>query len=632
VSHKTGNGAPDRPLGGIATILVEEQLLREEQVRYALRIQSRLKPPRPLLQVLKELGYVDDAGIRSALASRRLDVRVGELLVELGVVSEDDLAQALRIQGEDPASKARLGDVLLEHGFVEERALYETLAYQLGYEFLEPRSADIPAQLVERAPPAWCRSHRFLPLRREGEQVVVAFADPTDRDALEAAAQVFGREAVRPVLATPSAIDETWQRRLEARAEARTGELPEDQAADRIVDEILHAAIERDASDIHIEPSADRLRIRLRVDGMLVPLRELPLGRAAAITSRIKVMARADIAERRRHQGGRISYTHEGRDLDLRVSFYVTVHGEKTVLRILNRDLPLLAIEETGMPPRILERFIEDALERPSGVVLVTGPTGSGKTTTLYSCVHHINSPDTAIITAEDPVEYMIDGIAQCSLNPEIELTFDETLRHIVRQDPDVIVIGEIRDRFSAEAAIQAALTGHKVITTFHTEDTIGGLIRLLNMNIEAFLVSSTVVSVLAQRLLRRVCEDCAVPYEPTAADLRRLGYVGGQLEGAQMRIGRGCSRCSRTGHKGRLAVFELLVLGEEIRDAILEHRTSHEIRRISRQSNGMVSLLEDGIVKAARGLTTVREIVRMLPRLDKPRPLPELRRLVGDA
>ena len=451
--------------------------------------------------------------------------------------------------------------------------------------------------------------------------------DPLDAESLAAAHQVYGEGAVELAVVAPSALAATWKG-LERGSKAATAD--EEGATVRLVDEMLEEAIRNDVSDIHIEPGERKLRIRFRQDGVLVPYRDLPMARNAAFVSRIKVLAHANIAERRRHQGGRFTYKTSEHELDLRVSFYVTVHGEKVVLRLLNRSLPLLPIEDVGMPSRIRERFIEDALDRPSGVILVTGPTGSGKTTTLYSAINHIKNDETAIITAEDPVEYVIDGIAQCSLNPEIDLDYKETLRHIVRQDPDVIVIGEIRDQWSAETAIQAALTGHKVVSTFHTEDSIGGLVRLLNMNIEAFLISSTVVSILAQRLLRRICGECSVPYEPSAADLRRLGYVSGEFEGAEMRTGRGCEACRNTGYKGRIAIFELLVLEEAVRDAILEHKTSHEIRRISRESSGLVSLFEDGIVKAAAGMTSIREMTRMIPRLDKPRPLPELRRLVG--
>ena len=279
----------------------------------------------------------------------------------------------------------------------------------------------------------------------------------------------------------------------------------------------------------------------------------------------------------------------------------------------------------------MLKRFKEEALYLPSGVILITGPTGSGKTTTVYSCINHINNPSTSIITAEDPVEYIIEGISQCSINPRINLTFEETLRHIVRQDPDVIVIGEIRDQFSAEIAVQAALTGHKVITTFHTEDSIGGLIRLLNMNIEGFLISSTVISVMAQRLLRRICPSCEEPYQPNLEVLNRIGYQPNDAFGANFRKGKGCKKCQFTGYKGRIGVYELLVLDESVRDAIIGRKTSHEIRMISLENTGIVTLLEDGIFKASLGLTTIDEVLRCLPKLNKPRQLIELRRLLGE-
>jgi type IV pilus assembly protein PilB len=291
----------------------------------------------------------------------------------------------------------------------------------------------------------------------------------------------------------------------------------------------------------------------------------------------------------------------------------------------------VLNLDEVGMLPRMLKRFREDVLDRPSGVMITTGPTGSGKTTTVYSCINYIKNPYTSIITAEDPVEYIIDGIAQCPINPTINLTYEEALRHIVRQDPDVIVIGEIRDNFSAQIAVQAALTGHKVLTTFHTEDSIGGIIRLLNMDIEAFLISSTVVSVVAQRLVRKVCPKCSIPYQPKAGELQRLGLETKEILGTEFRKGQGCPHCRYSGYKGRVAVFEVLILDENVRNAILERKTSHEIRVIAMESNGLTTLLEDGIMKGIAGLTTPEELLRCLPRLIKPRPLEKLRRLLGE-
>ncbi|RME34356.1 MAG: type II/IV secretion system protein, partial [Deltaproteobacteria bacterium] len=400
-----------------------------------------------------------------------------------------------------------------------------------------------------------------------------------------------------------------------------------------LINKLLDEAVAQKASDIHIEPMKDRLRVRFRCDGVLLQYQTYSLDIAAPMVSRLKVMARADIAEKRRHQDGRILFESPstGRTLDLRVSFYVTIYGEKVVLRLLNQKGELLDLKDIGMAPKMLERFRYDALDLPSGVLIVTGPTGSGKTTTLYGCVNYLNDMETSIITAEDPVEYIVDGISQCSINPKIGVTFEETLRHIVRQDPDVIVLGEIRDHFSAETAIQAALTGHKVLTTFHTEDSIGGLLRLMNMEIEAFLISSTVVCVLAQRLLRKVCPDCAEPHVVTPVELRRMGYRPEELAGAEFLAGRGCPRCRFTGHRGRVGIFELLILNEQVKDAILQRKTSYEIRRISVETSGLVTLFEDGLVKAARGLVSLQEVMRHLPRLGKPRSLPELRRMLGE-
>jgi type IV pilus assembly protein PilB len=282
------------------------------------------------------------------------------------------------------------------------------------------------------------------------------------------------------------------------------------------------------------------------------------------------------------------------------------------------------------MYPKMLDRFKFDALDVPCGIVLATGPTGSGKTTTLYSSIHYLENVNTSIITIEDPVEHLIDGVAQCSMDPKINLTIEESLKHVAGQDPDIIVIGEIRDRFSAETCIQASLTGHKVLSAFHAEDSIGGLIRLLNMNVEAFLISSTVICVVAQRLLRKVCPTCSEDYTPQSVDIRRLGYSVNDIKGASFKAGRGCSECRFTGYKGRVGVFELLVLNEPVKDAILNKKTSCDIRRISTETSGLITLLEDGIVKAANGVTTIQEVFRSLPRAGKPRPVLELSRLLG--
>jgi type IV pilus assembly protein PilB len=478
----------------------------------------------------------------------------------------------------------------------------------------------------------WKKLTHFLPIRTENDHALIAFADPLDQRARQDAARLFGPDLV-PLIASKRAIREALEsyKRNSQNLLAPVVQTDEASLVVERVNTMLVDALQARASDIHIEPMKDQVRIRFRCDGVLGIYQILDKKIAPTLTNRIKIMGKADIAERRHHQDGHIDFEDPktGRQIDVRVSIYITVYGEKIVLRLLRRA-QLVPLDEIGMFPRTLSRFYDDALDLPSGIIMITGPTGTGKTTTLYSCVNYLNSIDRCITTVEDPVEYVIEGIAQCSLNPKIEVTFETTLPYIMRQDPDVIVLGEIRDRYSAEAAIQAALTGHKVLTTFHTEDTIGGLLRLMNMDIETFLISSTVVSVLAQRLLRRICPYCAEPYQPNSTEMQRLGYKRQDLEGTVFKKGRGCTECRHTGYRGRVGVFELLVLNTMVKDAILQKCTSHEIRRISLETSGMVTLLEDGLAKAAKGETTLAEIFRFLPRLDRPRSLAEIKRLEG--
>lgn len=612
-------------IGVIPGLLANDGIITKEQLAYAIRVNGKLTTPQTLLDTLQELGLVSQEQLQTTLRKNQLSIRLGDLLVELGYLKASDLQQALGIQKESQGHR-RLGEVLVESGLIEERKLLETLSYQMGYPLIDPDFVRIDKSLLGHLPLNICKQHNVLPLYRQKDQVVVTFADPTDPTARD----VVAANIPSYILAICS--KNSLQEAFVAIENAGQAVAADDSTIIGMINVLFEDAIEESASDIHIEPLKDRLRIRFRRDGVMSQHKDYPKEIAPQLVTRIKVMAKADIAEKRRHQDGRILFTSrkQGLNLDMRVSFYITVYGEKVVLKLLNNKGSLLDIKEIGMAPRMLEHFIYDALEVPTGVMIVTGPTGSGKTTTMYSCVNYLNNINTSIITVEDPVEYLIDGISQCSINPKIGVTFEESLRHIVRQDPDVIVLGEIRDQFSAETAIQAALTGHKVLTTFHTEDSIGGLIRLLNMNIEAFLISSTVVCIVAQRLLRRVCPDCSEPYTPTPLDLSRLGVSSSEMSGAEFRIGRGCKNCRFSGYRGRVAVFELLVMNEMVKNAILEHKSSYEIRKISVETSGMVTLMEDGIVKGARGLISMHEIITDLPRLGKPRPLHELRRILG--
>ena len=611
--------------GELIDILINEGLLTEKQAIHASRLREKLVRPKPLLEIVKELGYVTDAQVTAAIRKNKLSMRIGSLLVELGLITEADLEAAFQIQRTSKTPQ-KLGEVLVSNNFIKEIKLLEALSLQLGYPFVDPRFSGLDISLLHQIPSTYRAKGTYVPIERQEHQVVVAFANPLDLDELEEARTIFP-EGILPAIATREAIRESYQRFERG---AQTKDSSGEDSATGIVERIILDAIDLDVSDIHMEPLPDRLRIRFRRDGVLEPYKEFPRELIPNISSRIKIMCKADIAEKRRHQGGRILFEHQGGELDMRASFYVTIHGEAIVLRLLNRQGSLIDITAIGMYPKILKRFLDNALSRPSGVVIITGPTGSGKTTTVYSCIHHLNTPLLSIITAEEPVEYVIPGISQCSIDPKINLTFEETLRHIVRQDPDVILIGEIRDNYSADVAVQAALTGHKVLTTFHTEDSIGGLIRLMNMDIEAFLISSTVVSVVAQRLLRRVCPECAQPHKPSPGELQFFGYTQAMVQGASFRKGAGCPHCRYTGYRGRVAVFELLILEEMVRNAILERRTSFDIRKIALENTGLVTLFEEGLVKAAEGVTTLDEVIRCLPLVLKPRPLEETRRLLG--
>jgi type IV pilus assembly protein PilB len=619
---------PPPGLGQIVTFLLQEGVLPQKQLEYAVRIRSKLEAPRPLLEVLKDLKYIVDDQINQAIRTHREDLRLDTLLLELGLIREEDLDSARKIRAEEN-SRRNLREILTAHHLLAESKIIDALCQRLGFPYIEPEFSKIDRQLFSRAPIEIYEKHNAVPIRADGKEIVIAFSDPLDLLSLAEFKKFFG-DKIQPAVAILESIQSTIKQSKE-KSPARHFTPADDESVVHIVDSLILAAVqEGDISDIHIEPMSDRLRVRFRQDGVLVNFRDYPAEIIPALSTRLKVMCKADIAEKRRHQGGRLFFEQNGRKLDIRISFYAAIHGENIVMRLLNRMSSSLNLGDVGMSPRMLKRFREDVLDRPSGIMIITGPTGSGKTTTVYSCINYIKNPQTSIITAEDPVEYIIDGITQCSINPAINLTYEETLRHIVRQDPDVIVIGEIRDAFSAQVAVQAALTGHKVLTTFHTEDSIGGLVRLLNLDIEAFLISSTVVCVVAQRLLRRVCSSCGAPHQPRAEELQRLGMDPKDLIGAEFRKGAGCAKCRHTGYKGRVAIFEMLVLDEMVRNAILARQMSQEIRMIAMESNGLTTLLEDGIVKAADGLTTLEELTRCLPRLSPPRPLPRLRRILG--
>jgi len=549
---------------------------------------------------------------------------LGEILVQERFTTPDMIAQALvraKTTGE------RLGEALVALGALSLADVLRALALQQHVPFLSRDELPSPLPLVKNLSSKYLRQYTICPVSVEGSVLTVATADPLNpvvADDLRQATGLSVRLVVSPPEAITEAIDRTYdgtatplQRIVEGMEdEGGAGEEDVNQLRDmafeapvvRLVNLLVENAIEAGASDIHIEPFEDTLRVRYRIDGILFDQESPPRRLQAAVTSRIKLMAEMNIAERRLPQDGRIRVTLHGKRVDIRVSTMPTVHGESIVMRLLDRGSVFLPLEKLGFGARTLERF-GALIRRPHGIVLVTGPTGSGKTTTLYAALDKINSSDRKIITVEDPVEYQLKGVNQIPVKPKIGLTFATGLRHIVRQDPDVILIGEIRDLETAEIAIQASLTGHLVFSTLHTNDAPGAITRLQDMGVEPYLVASVLEGVLAQRLVRRICAACRVPDAPSPADLGALGIQGA----AEVRLwrGRGCDECRGTGYRGRTGIYELFRLTEDARSLILRRAPVREIRRAALDA-GMVTLRLDGWAKACEGVTTVEEVLRV--------------------
>jgi general secretion pathway protein E len=552
---------------------------------------------RPLGEILIAAGLTTSEMVAAALArADKTGEPVGEALVALGAVSTENVLQGIALQ------------------------------YNLPYLFRGELPSVLP--VLKAVSPKYLRHYTVCPVSVDDGVLTVATADPLNPLIVDDLRQSTGldvRIVVSPAAAIIEAIDRTYdgaatplQRIVDGvenegvvDAENDVNHL-RDMAFEapvvRLVNLLVENAITAQASDIHIEPFEDTLRIRYRIDGILYDQEAPPRRLQAAVTSRIKIMAEMNIAERRLPQDGRIRVTLDGRRVDIRVSTIPTVHGESIVMRLLDRSSVFLPLERLGFSPDTLRRF-EGLIKRPHGILLVTGPTGSGKTTTLYGALDKINSPDRKIITVEDPVEYQLKGVNQIPVKSKIGLTFATGLRHIVRQDPDVILVGEIRDRETAEISIQAALTGHLVFSTLHTNDAPGAITRLQDMGVDSYLVASVLEGVLAQRLVRRICSACRTPERPSRADLDALDVKAPR--DIVLYRGRGCDECRGTGYRGRSGIYELFAVTEEIRSLILRRASSNEIRRRAVDA-GMITLRMDGWIRAREGITTVEEVLRV--------------------
>jgi general secretion pathway protein E len=554
---------------------------------------------------------------------------LGEILQEISELAQEHLDHGLEIQKE---KGGRIGEILLHQKYIQETDLAKALSMQLDLEFLPTLPTDIDTNFTEQIPIQFLKKFKMIPMAGEDSNAVVV-NDPFMYQAQDELCQLLEWDNAKTVVAPLSAILNTINFSYDISRDsaeeviqdlhddpdsiiseiAETGDLLDDTSAApviKLVNLMFSQAIRAGASDIHIEPFKNRVAVRQRIDGILYDMFTPPSHIQAALVSRIKVMAKLNIAEKRLPQDGRTEIRIADKHVDVRVSTLPTSFGERVVLRLLDKSSVLLKLTDLGMTPERLKLF-DNLIHAAHGILLVTGPTGSGKTTTLYGALSTINNTDINIITVEDPVEYQMEGIGQVQVNPKINLTFANGLRSIVRQDPDVILVGEIRDLDTAEIAIQAALTGHLVFSTLHTNDSSSAVTRLIDMGIEPFLVTSSVNAILAQRLIRRLCKGCREPFEPDEESLNSIGITKDMLANRTIYRNKGCSSCQQTGYKGREGIFELMVVDDEMQSLILKTSDANAIKKLAVE-HGMLTLRRDGARKVLEGITTIEEVFRV--------------------
>ncbi|MDA0659141.1 MAG: ATPase, T2SS/T4P/T4SS family [Planctomycetota bacterium] len=562
--------------------------------------------------------------------------RIGQILVDLGYITDEQVDMLLEEQRRNPGEL--LGKLAEDMGLISDEQLVMALAEQMGMQVVTLSDTKIPEEILKLVTESMAQLYRVIPLRLEGNRLTVATCDPQNI-AIQDELRTFLGYDIRIVIATEreikAAVDKYYSEQqetfegivsglsedneLQKAAESIAGGGPIDlTSAEALADSapvrkllnmVLLMAIKEHASDIHFEPFEEEFRIRIKADGVLFEMVPPPRHLAFAITTRIKVMANLDIAERRLPQDGRIELTLQGHPVDLRVSVLPTLFGESVVMRILDRSVVSLDLGKVGMDEGILKDF-RSVMNKPNGIVLVTGPTGSGKTTTLYSALSELNEISEKIITTEDPVEYDIEGIVQIPIDHDIGNTFAQCLRSILRQDPDIILVGEIRDLETAEIAIQASLTGHLVFSTLHTNDAPGTITRLRDMGIATFMITATVEAILAQRLVRRICSKCKEPVEPNTGQLMDLGINPKDAKGKFFYRGKGCDVCNNTGYKGRVGLFEFMLMNDDLREMILKNATTDELRKAA-QKHGMITLRDYGVKFCFEGITSADEIIR---------------------
>jgi type IV pilus assembly protein PilB len=612
----------------IGELLVKEGYLSEKQLKEAITRQNRdleEKTYVPLGEICVKMKYISRADLQQFLKKHRKRIQLGELLVNMGLVSYDEIDRALEMQ---KIEGKRLGQLLVEMGFITESHLINTLSAQLGIPKIIPTAGIVDPAVLKGLSKAFLQRNECLPICRNGDCVTVIMNDPLAEDRIRLLEGIY-KARIEPAMATTEEIQKGIKLVFDdlgmiqtapehskspfkslVITDGATSQQGYEDNTIKVANYIITNAINDGATDIHIEPLETMLRIRYRIDGILQHKTDLPLSLAVPLVGRIKALSALDISDKRRHQDGRIGVRAMNKSYDLRVSTFASITGETVAIRILSHG-NLMDIDMLGFSPHTLA-MLKEMLKIPSGIVLITGPSGCGKTTSLYASMNYLNNMEKKIITIEDPIEYTVSGIIQGQVSDKTGLSYKNCVKAILRQDPDVIMIGEIRDKDSAEAAVETCLTGHKVLTSFHTDDTAGALLRMLEMGIETFLISSTVMSVISQRLIRTLCPICKEPATPDEGVFAAFDSIR-PLDPGKFTFysAVGCSECNN-GYKGRTAVSELMVLNSEVRHAILSRTSSSDIRAVARQSAGMISLREDGFYKATQGITTLDEVIRI--------------------
>jgi type IV pilus assembly protein PilB len=562
--------------------------------------------------------------------------------MKMGILTREKVHQCLEIQKQRQKQSHKnvpLGDIFVELGLVSEKQLHIALAAQRGMEYINLGDMDIRPEVLERVQGQMAKTYRVIPIefKPESNELVVAVDKADNFRATDDLGTLLGMKVVAKIAdseAMDAAMTKYYQKQdkgegineliheiqedgflaeFEGRNQSidldELKELSESNPVRKLLNLVLMQAIRDKASDVHFEPFENEYKMRYRIDGILYEMVPPPKHIAAALSSRIKVMADLDIAERRLPQDGRISLTVQGNPVDLRVSVLPTMYGESVVLRVLDRSQLQLDLEKLGLRENEV-KLVRQLIHKPNGIIIVTGPTGCGKTTTLYAALTELNDIETKVITTEDPIEYDIDGVVQVQMKPDIGLTFAKCLRSILRQDPDVILVGEIRDLETAEIAAQSSLTGHIVFSTLHTNDAPSSIARLLDLGIEPFLITATLEGLIAQRLIRKICEHCKTPFEPTESQLMELGLTPDDVRGKQFYYGKGCQRCNNTGYRGRTGIFEIMTFNDEIRELIMTHASTNVLRTASQRA-GMKLLRDAGLAALYDGVTTIDEVVK---------------------